>query len=90
MKKLSINSTVKIKLNPGGIEILRKQHEELKKVIPGLGEYTPPKVDKNGYTDMQLWQVMKYLGPHLNVGDIQTPFNTYILLDDHLIQDSDV
>lgn len=82
MKTLNINSYVRIKLTPFGIEQLRKKHEEIRKMNPCIGEFIPPEVDTEGYSKMQLWKVMYELGGHAYNGSKNLPFEMNIKIDE--------
>lgn len=82
MKTLNINSQVRIKLTPFGIAKLTAKHEELRSICPSIGEFTPPKMDKDGYCEMQLWEVMNTFGEDMYIGNMHLPFETNIQIDD--------
>ena len=72
MKKLNLNSTVKVKLTDYGKDIYYHQYDELNEQIKQLGRkpIKPhfPEVDKNGYTQFQLWYFMQLYGTHMQLG----------------------
>ena len=82
MKTLNINSQVRIKLTPCGIEKLKKKHEELRSFCPSIGDFKPPETDKDGYCEMQLWDVMNTFGEDMYNGNMNLPFETNIQIDD--------
>lgn len=83
MKTLNVNNYVRIKLTKFGFEKLKKNHEDLRKRYPTIiGEYTPPKVDEDGFCEMQLWEVMNTFGEDLFNGSINLPFETNIQIDE--------
>ena len=69
MKVFNTNSYVKIKLNPFGIEIMKRKGIEI------------PKQDEDGYCQMQMWQVMNIFGEYMTVY-LDPPFKQEILIDD--------
>lgn len=79
--KFNINDYVKVKLNESGLEILRKQHEELQQMFPSMNkeEFVPPKTDENGYTKFQLWVLMERFGPEIGMS-FNPPFETDIII----------
>ena len=79
--KININDIVKIKINEKGIDILKKEHEELKKYFPKLGDFNLQKVDEYGYTEMQLHDVMRIFGEYLTLG-FDLPIETEIIVND--------
>jgi hypothetical protein len=82
MKTLNINSYVRIKLTTFGIEKLKENHERLYKQFPSIGKFIPPKVDKDGFYQMQLWEVMNTFGKYLYNGSTDLPFEMNIQIDD--------
>ncbi len=82
MKTLNINTKVRIKLTPCGIQKLKANHEELRASCPSIGKFTPPKTDKDGYCEMQLWEIMNTFGKDLYMGNMNLPFETNIQIDD--------
>lgn len=82
MKTLSINSHVRIKITPFGIAKLKEQHERLFKNWSTIPDFIPPKVDKDGYSTMLLWQVMNNFGEYMSLGATQLPFEDIIQIDD--------
>lgn len=76
---INLNETVKFKLNDHGKDIFYHQYDEINKRLLELGgkqlpiEPTMPKVDADGYTEMQLWTFMQIFGPHTGMG-----FKNYI------------
>ena len=56
IQKINLNETIKVKLTPYGAEIYYKQFDELNKQY-GREICKPqmPKIDKDGYTEFQLW-----------------------------------
>ncbi len=82
MKTLNINCNVRIKLNPCGIKRLRQKHEERRSIDSSIGEFIPPKVDKDGYCEMQLWRIMQIFGEDLYFGNNNPPFECNIQIDD--------
>ena len=81
MKTLNTNAKVRIKLTPYGIQKLKGRHEQLRFFAPSIGEFTPPETDKDGYCEMQLWDVMNTFGEDMLPGK-ELPFETEIQIDD--------
>lgn len=83
-KPVNINHLVKVKLNERGLEILREQRLELNKRLPEnlRSEFTPPKVDKEGYCKYQLWCLMETFGKYCVLG-YEPPFEAEILVEVH-------
>ena len=75
--KFNINDYVKVKLTEFGMDILRKQHKELKIFWPGLPDFEPPKEDKDGWSEHQLWTLMSHFGHTLSNGG-EVPFELEI------------
>ena len=76
MKTLNINSSVRIKLTPYGIEKLKRK------------QYIQPKVDKDGFCEMQLWWVMQIFGEDINAFNQKLPFETNIQIDDAFLEET--
>ena len=94
MKEFNINSYVGIKLTKTGIAILKRNHEDLLKayadnpeVLKLLGPFQVPEVDDNGYTYMQLWQVMTTFGKYMYNGNPNLPFRVIIQIADENLKD---
>lgn len=62
MKTLNINSKSRIKLTNYGIATLKENHNKLRALCPAMGEFTPPKTDKDGFCTMHLWEVIDNFG----------------------------
>lgn len=81
--KVNSNDFVKVKLKESGIAILKEKRDELNKMIhanggKGLGEYKL-KVDEEGYSKFQLWELMNTFGHLMGLG-LETPFETDIIV----------
>lgn len=74
--KLNINDYVMVKLNQNGIDELERQHKELRKGLPSLGEFHI-KIDDDGYTKFQLHSLMLKLGHMCKLG-FEPPFDVDI------------
>lgn len=66
--KFNVNDSVKVKLTEAGLEELRRQHDELYKRVPLVGQYRAPKVDAEGYSEFQLWYLMQHFGHLFHLG----------------------
>lgn len=68
MKKLNLNSTIKIRLNDYGKDIYYHHLDELNEWLKSKGakplERSFPKVDENGFSEFQLWYFMSIYGQH--------------------------
>ena len=69
--KINLNDRVKVKLTPLGVEIYYHQYDELSKQIKERGgnqlEPRMPEIDKDGYTEFQLWHFMALYGEHIGM-----------------------
>lgn len=69
--KINLNDRVKVKLTPLGAEIYYHQYDELNKQIKERGgkqlEPTMPRIDKDGYTEFQLWHFIELYGEHIGM-----------------------
>ena len=66
--KINLNEIVKVKLTPYGAEIYYKQFDELNKQR-GREICKPhmPRIDKDGYTEFQLWHFIELYGEHIGM-----------------------
>ena len=69
--KINLNETVKFKLTDHGKDIYYHQYDELNERIKKRGgkplEPRMPRVDKDGYTEMQLWCFIELYGNHIGM-----------------------
>lgn len=82
--KFNANETVKVKLYPAGVEILRYKHEELRKQIKrmnnrDIGEFQL-KLTDDGYYSVQLWSLIQDFGDSMKYGH-DTPFNLNMIFE---------
>lgn len=83
MKTLNINSYVRIKLTPCGIAKLKANHEEFCSAYPHIRRlFIPPKIDKDGYCEMQLCEIMNIFGEDVYNGNNNLPFEPDIQIED--------
>lgn len=81
----NVNDTVKVKLTHYGRELYYHQYDRVNKSY-GRIAIPPayPKVDNDGYSSFQLWNLMKLYGSYLSVaGTVENntlPFETSILI----------
>ena len=66
--KINLNEIVKVKLTPLGAEIYYKQFDEVNKQC-GREICKPqmPQIDKDGYTEFQLWNFIELYGQHIGM-----------------------
>lgn len=72
--EISLNDTVRVKLTDRGRQIHRNEHKELFSKLPVYRPYKPPKEDRDGYSQWQLWSLMSTFGSHCNLGS-EPPFD---------------
>jgi hypothetical protein len=83
--KVNLNQKVSFKLTSYGAKILDKHKEKLFDIMPDVGmeainDYTCP-INKDGYRESQLWQLMQIFGDKMFIGD-DTPFkNNEIIIE---------
>ena len=69
--KINLNDRIKVKLTPLGAEIYYHQCDDVNKKIKENGgtELEPimPQIDKDGYTEFQLWHFMELYGKHIGM-----------------------
>lgn len=86
MKTLNINKAVKVKLTNLGKDLYYHQYDKFN-IHSGKPSIQPsyPKVDENGYTSFQLWELMQLYGQSLTMGGTvesnTLPFETEIIID---------
>ena len=68
IQKINLNEIVKVKLTPYGAEIYYKQFDEVNKQC-GREICKPhmPRIDKDGYTEFQLWHFIELYGQHIGM-----------------------
>ena len=68
IQKINLNETIKAKLTPYGAEIYYKQFDEVNKQC-GREICKPhmPRIDKDGYTEFQLWHFIELYGQHIGM-----------------------
>ena len=71
MKKLNLNQFIKVKFTDLGKDIYYHQFDSLIEAMEsrGIRSITPsyPRVDKDGYSSMQLWCFIELYGPHIGM-----------------------
>lgn len=71
MKKINLNCRVKVKLTPHGADIYYHRFDEVNKKILSCGgkplESRMPKIDKDGFTEFQLWEFIELYGEHIGM-----------------------
>ena len=80
MIDFNLNEYVLVKLNGLGIDISKKQHEELCDFYPSLEEFIFPVTDEEGWSKWQLWVLMNTFGEHLKMG-FPLPFEATVKID---------
>lgn len=78
----NINDTVRVKLTKIGHDIHRKKWDEVFAKYGDMYPHRPPKEDKNGWSEWQLWVLMEYFGEHCSIG-FDPPFETTIQIPAH-------
>lgn len=68
---ISLNARIKVKLTDPGREIYRQRFADInewagREVFPE--EAMTAKVDRNGYSEFQLWDFMNIFGPYIGIG----------------------
>lgn len=68
IQKINLNETVKVKLTPLGAKIYYKQFDDVNKQY-GREICKPqmPQIDKDGYTEFQLWHFIELYGQHIGM-----------------------
>lgn len=69
--RINLNEVVKFKLTDLGKDVFYHQYDEVNEWIRNRGgrplEPTMPKVDADGYTEMQLWNFMEVFGSYFGM-----------------------
>jgi len=67
--RINLNASVRFKLTDAGLEMYRRQYDDVISLYPQIGLKRPePKLDSEGFVSMQLHQFMSVFGPHLIPG----------------------
>ena len=81
--KHNINDSIKVRLTKEGVILYYKYYEDLCERMKSYGasyDYMPKlKVDKEGYTEFQMWVFMEMFGQHFHLG-IDGPIETTVLI----------
>lgn len=84
MKKLNLNSRIRVKLTDYGKDIYYHRFDECNKFIEKNGG-TPlapnyPEKDGNGFTGFLLWKFIELYGPYIHMGakNVIVPFDIYV------------
>lgn len=83
MIEYNLNKTVYVKLNSVGRDIYKNYIQDLNSNLS-----TEPKVNENGYTKFQLWDLIHIFGEYIGLG-LPTPFDKnciYLKLDKQFIR----
>lgn len=91
-KIFNINSHVKVKLTAEGVKILKAQYNDLlTRMTPqarqSMGPFKEPKVDNEGYSEFQLWVLMKHFGNYMYNGNMNWPFHMDIKISEDSLFD---
>ena len=91
MKKINLNSEIKVKLTPFGAEIFYRQYDEVnKRILSNGGEaLTPrmPQIDKDGFTKFQLHDFINTFGEYMIVGQKNVIEDICIYMDDEDLEE---
>lgn len=88
MKGINLNSIIKVKLTPRGVDIFYHQYDELNKNFLFRGtkpiELRMPEIDKDGYTEFVLWKFMSIYGEHMVMGapEVINPLSIFVQDED--------
>lgn len=76
--KINLNEFVKVKLTDFAKDIYYHQYDDLNEIIIKKGgnpiDPKMPEIDHDGYTKMQLWELMRIYGKYMNNGSRNTCF----------------
>lgn len=84
MKKINLNSIVKVKLNDRGKDIYYHRFNDINRFIKSRGakplDPGYPVVDEDGFSEFQLWNFIHIYGEYMMIGapNITKDLNIYI------------
>ncbi len=92
MKKLNLNSIVKVKLSDYGKDIYYHRYDEINDRCAKRGamllKTSYPDVDNDGYTRFQLWDFMQLYGKYMLLGNNDVGLeNLNIYIDEDDLED---
>ena len=74
---INLNEYVKVKLTDYGLKVHRTHY-----LVKSAPVYRPPRVDEQGYSKFQLWDLMNIFGSVMYLGNPNVPFeNNEIIYD---------
>lgn len=86
MKSINLNERIKVKLTPAGADIFYHQYDELneRSTVNGMLLFEPhmPEIDKDGFTEFQLWRFMSIYGKHMRMGLYKAIENNCIYIEE--------
>lgn len=86
MMKLNMNDIVKVKLTSYGVDVFYHQFDEVNKHIKSCGgkplEPLMPRIDKDGFTEFQLWYFIELYGAHIGMCKKNVVSDISIYIDD--------
>lgn len=80
MKEINLNDKIKVKLTPLGTDIYYHQFDEMnKQYVKIIIEPHMPRIDKDGFTEFQLWKFIQLYGNHIGMAfpNVIEPINIY-------------
>ena len=91
MKKINLNSEIKVKLTPFGAEIFYRQYDEVnKRILSNGGEALKPRmpqIDKDWFTKFQLHDFINTFGEYMIVGQKNVIEDICIYMDDEDLEE---
>lgn len=85
-EKINLNSRIKVKLTPHGVDVYYHRFDGLNEHIKTLKgkQIKPdmPQIDKDGFTSMQLWSFMEIFGEHIGMAKENVIDPLYIYTDE--------
>jgi hypothetical protein len=80
---ININNEVLVKLTPYAHEIMREKHFKLYNGAAHAPEFKFPEADEDGYTKIQLWELMREFGDAMYNGNPRQCFVDNIIIVPH-------
>ena len=89
MKSININEFVRVQLSEKGKHIFIHQYDYIFPDVEWqkLQESQTAKIDKNGFVEMQLWELMNLFGSHMYMGCIPPFEQLNLFFKDESLED---
>lgn len=85
MKKFNLNDVVRVKITRIGLIHMKKKYEQNMGIMLNTYPYQEPKVDSEGYTEMQMHAVMYVFGD-ICCNGFDVPIEPNILIEERFLE----